>query len=444
MRRVITGFLLTVSLAGAGFEIVSVTRPEWFADPLVASMTDLDPGSRVGTFRFADELLRPIYVRIPNADMTVTENDQVSIQSGADRVAFPLKPGAVISIENRDYRVVEIRPWVGLLPDPEGHPMVSLSVASESGEWVENLFLKPTAYLELESIRFRLYDSITSVVDFVQARGEQNTPGRWGVREGERIHWFENLAPGSGVDLDDGSRYTLLRFNPHYSSPEGEVPAILVRREKDGESQRLIVTAETNHDPVTLELTRYPQAWLLRTPDGEIEAVLYQSESSYERRSLKIGIPATFESAPLSLRLEQYLSEAVPVNLEQTSFLEAVLESDAGQIRVRQGEAVRVGDSLLRYQRVLPSGAIYYDIAHSFTMEDTRRLREGQAIRVEIDESPYKLRHTDIDFDYAISLYPIPAVNRLRLAAFFAIGLLATLIHLFWRRARASTASGSS
>lgn len=442
MRPAIYGALL-ISLAGLAYETSVFLKPDWLSTPSSGSLTDFDPVTRVGTFRFPGGL-GPIYIQISDATGPTTENDRLVIEEGAEKSSHPIHPGGTIPVGNEVFRVDTVRPWVGILPDPRGRPLISISIALEDGIWAENMILGSNGVISIDNYQLRLeLLNGKTVEEFIEAKKNRDSRGRWGIEEGDRIHWFDNLLPGSGVELDDGTIYTLLRFREQYQSPEGPVPAIVVRVEADGIKENRIITTRTQDGPVKLEFASGRQVWFVVAADNAIEAVALHPDSQVERESLRVGESWKLDQGPMTIRVEQYNSAGVAVNLDQTPFQEVVLVSDNRRVRVRQGEAIRVGDALLRYQRVLAPDAAEYEIAFNASMTAALPLKYGGEVILDIEGTRYRIRYADVDMDRTLAMYVLKDSHPARLAGFIVLGILALLMHAYRSKTLSSDGSNS-
>lgn len=442
MRSVIYSALL-ISLAGLAFEVSIFLIPVWFSAPISASLTEIDSVTGVGTFEFGDGP-ESVYIRIRGSAKATRNSGRLVVKEAGETSSFSLDAGERINLGNMEFRIETVRPWVGILPDPGGEALISISMALEEGVWTENLIFGRNGVLSIDEYHFRLglLDGKT-VEDFIEAKTDRKSRGRWGVGEGDRIYWFDSLIPGSGLELDDGTVYTLLEFREKHESRDGLVPEIAVRVEKEGSSSNRIVTTESEDDAVKLEYESGHQVWFVVSSDGEIEAVVFYADDRSERESLRIGDSWRLGQTSMNIRIEQYESSGVAVNLDQTPFQEVVLVSDVARVRVRQGEAVRVGDALLRYQRVSGSTALEYEVSLTALMEGGIRLMEGSGVTLVLGDTRYKIRYADVDMERGIVVYPLSESHPVRFAGFIVLGIAAFGMRVYRSRALLSNGSNS-
>jgi hypothetical protein len=423
--RILVFLLLLFSSLGVVYEIVRVMRPEWVFSPTVARLSELDPASRIGTFEFSESIeFAPLYLKVSDATEPTTDYDLLVVTEGADSVSYSVRSREEISISGKEFRIGVVRPWVGILSEPEGQPYISISIAPDGVEWAEDMLIGVGGEIVFNDFRFRLEVlNDNSVEEFVASHGGENE-GRWGVEEGERVHWFDNLLPGAGVELDDGTVYTLLEFREEFESPAGMVPAIAVQVEYDGVKTRKIITTRTENAAVRLEYSSGHEIWFVATEDGSISVF----GEAFGTRVVEIGDTWVLGSGEMMIRVEQYESTGIPVDGEQTSFQEAVLLGDSVRVRVRQGEAIRIGDALVRYQRVLNPVDTHYLLSLDDSMTDSEQIHFGDVREVLLGEKFYRIGYSGIDMSQSVSLVYTPEMNYMRLGIFVVLGAISLFL----------------
>jgi hypothetical protein len=124
----------------------------------------------------------------------------------------------------------------------------------------------------------------------------------------------------------------------------------------------------------------------IRFPDG------------YERQeTLEDGESIVLEDRALFFTVHRVRETAVAVTPAQSPFFEATLRIDDVSVYVRQGEAVRVEDTLLRYVRRPDFQSTAFDLR----IADIKGVREvtlnpGDATTVHIGDRAHTLRHGGI------------------------------------------------
>jgi hypothetical protein len=295
---------------------------------------------------------KPPFEPVPGArePLSLTHGLRVS-RFDFDRT-FDIAPGDRIEIEADVYSVEAIRPWSGLLRDAAGVPMAAVSVGDASGAWTEDVLMEPggwTRFRGFPPVQFLFEPDEGVRAATVERRIAEAPPGRWGVNEGGRTHWFASFAPGSGTLLDDGTAVTLVAFDE-----DGTPPSIRVRIERDGSAEEREVLADVSDGLVSFERNplRGDAVVFLGGRDDRADVYRIRGGAMGEAAaSLRAGYVWEDASTGMKLRLEQVLAQGVPVLREESPLLEAVLAGEDRRIRVRQGEAVRVGETTLRFIR---------------------------------------------------------------------------------------------
>ena len=268
--------------------------------------------------------------------------------------------GSRIPIEGRDFEIVRVGPWEGLLPDPGGVPMARVSLRSPGGGGTGHFFVTESWTVISDSIALRMFwfeneASATARIRKWQQHGIDDDFTKWGVREGDRIHWFQSLSPGTGIELGDGTTITLLEFDPTHLVGDGVEASIRVRQTRGGSSTETWHAANERDSDSTIlfrSLSSYPVHVAVSAWAGDAGALT----------SYRVGHPARLqEPAALGqwlsvdtgsdLRLDSAIAKGVPVLAKDSPFVEVVLRTGAESLHVRQGEAVRYRDTLLRLLR---------------------------------------------------------------------------------------------
>ena len=163
--------------------------------------------------------------------------------------------------------------------------------------------------------------------------------------------WFNVFTSGSGIETDDGTVVTLLEVQRDRDS--GDIVLDLLVR-KAGNSERIRVRAGGEDDgrlvmlevPAAHEFVLALHGWR----DDSCIAVWYQDRRRLASGRLHTGVTWDFAApAPFALRLEDAMPSAAPVFPEGSSIVEIVLVGPERRVRIREGEAVRLGDALVRF-----------------------------------------------------------------------------------------------
>ncbi len=355
-------------------------------------------------------------------------HDRLSVSDGADETFHDLVPGTAIPVSGESYRVAGVRTWQGLFATTDGAPMASVTVFKDDTVLAENLVLRPATRFDFDtgfSLEMRTCPGRETALAEFDAAVRQANRGEWGVLHDGQWVFFSGLTPGTGTTFADG---TIVSVDSY--SPEG--PTLVLRQRTPDGDELIEVNGPSNGPPVYFDPGEAPHAALMVVcEDG---------------RAIVGGVgPAELDVAEMwvspdghhAIRIEQALVSAVPVEATDSPLFEAVLESDSRRLRVRQGEAIRVGEVLLRYVRApgnatasiamrayLPGrGAIPVD------------LRPGERFLFAWAGERWSLAHADIDPDGNVTIRREPRGRALPVAASIVVVLSGILLWLGRRRA---------
>lgn len=271
--------------------------------------------------------LRLLSVTIPPR----TANSGVlTLRDGADESTVDVTIGHKVTIDESEFDVHAIRAWGGLLHRPPGISMLNVAVHDANTGWIENVFVQ----------RGSAQIVTPEIAVFADADAATPRPARWGVIEDGRTNWFSSFVPGTGLELGDGSIVTLLR-----RLPSGR---ILVETAVDDERSQVWVEAN-RYDPESSLVYEDPGAVTYRieiTLDEDDAATVTVVEGDLERwtRPAGIGAVLTDDESGLGVRVDQVERDAMPLFAEESPWLELVLMQAGRVVRIREGEAVRVGE----------------------------------------------------------------------------------------------------
>jgi hypothetical protein len=255
--------------------------------------------------------------------------------------------GTEVAIDGRPFRITAVRTWQGLLPISGGAPMASLTLLVKDGEPIENMPLRVGQRLDVGadlSLELRYCADRADALSQVAAEPIGTREGRWGVADANGVIWFEGFSPGAGARLMDGSLVTLESFEP-------DGPAITVRKRTANGEELLRQDGPSTDPPLLLEYGDANSHRLALYVIEDNRVLISAIGADGNPVELAAGETWATPAARCLLRLEQALLAAAPVDSMDSPFFEVVLESAEARVRVRQGEAVRVGDALLRYLR---------------------------------------------------------------------------------------------
>ena len=424
--------LITVCLLGMAREAAIALWPENLAGEAQVPLVDYDEQADRSLFEWPlEELTLNFSLTATSPASASTENDLLLVGDGShESKSYHVSSTEPLALGDQSYSLLEVRPWVGVLPDPGGRPTMSLSIATEENSWVENQPLVEHGHLIVGNTRIQLRplkvgQSLEGVL-----RDELSDPtiGRWGIHEGEQVLWFDGFTPGEGAQLNDGTDITLIAFSRSYETEDGLVPAIRIREKKgDVEKDRIVTTQDDDvnvvvesKDPIHHLLDIGVSGmdtphYILRTLDGQLRT-----------GSLERGKVWQSDILSLWLRFEEYEDKGVFIQQVDSPFVEAVLLSEDRRVRVRQGEAIRVGEQLIRYKRVLPEGAVRFLVDIGDPVSKSIELSSGDSTIFEISGHRCLLRYEDVDLSRGLTILILPTFLWLRFVLFLglSVGLL--------------------
>jgi hypothetical protein len=265
---------------------------------------------------------------------------ELIIDTGDAESAVKIEEGAHVTLNETAYEVSVIRAWAGLLHRPPGAPMINCAVQPPGGEWIENVFI-PIGGWQIIPPELAVFAT--------QAGAPFNAnSARWGVVEGERIHWFTSFVPGTGVELRDGVVVTLLARRPS--------GRILVEFDSGGERERVWFDANQSDETSPI---RYDDpgtaAFRLRIEVHEnrtARITLRENDLQHWSREVEVGAVVPADTSGLRARVDQIEMDAFPLLAAESPFLEAVLVNDDRVLRIRESEAVRMGESTVTFEAV--------------------------------------------------------------------------------------------
>ncbi|MBI4559522.1 MAG: hypothetical protein HY706_18190 [Candidatus Hydrogenedentes bacterium] len=282
--------------------------------------------------------------------------DRLRISGLGKTEVIAVAPGTRLSLGGEPVEVRGIRAWSGLLRDPRGSPMAEVSLRIGDGVWQEHVFLKSGEWM-------RLMPNFAAYFAWVESRGEAESrivkdgtgleSARWGVVEGEAVNWFDSFAPGTGLELADGSTITLLAFNDAHPTSAGPTPAIRVSISRDGDAEESWVTANDpkSHPKVWFEyFARLPVLCrLFAWEDGRVLAAAQSDRYRGDAVELVSGSKPTVRAAGYELRLDQVAQGALPVFPDESTAKEIILSLPERELHVREGEAVTWDDYRIEF-----------------------------------------------------------------------------------------------
>ncbi len=288
------------------------------------------------------ELPSPLTVRLvdrPTGSEEPTEY-RLTLQEGGRERRFRVAEGETFDLDGQTYRMGAVRLWTGILPDGLGAPMASLAIRVPPDPWSPQLPLSEQGSLRIGDDTVvtltYLFEGSPPPVDETSAAGEDV---RWGVVEGDIVHWLTSFAPGSGVVLGDGRAVTLEAGGPQ----DGAITVAIIG--PDG-GRSLRVDAGTEAAGLVLFERREIAArtirlYLIRSSD--VVARVYLDGVFQEEHEMRMGDTWRVPGAPLDLHLSDASGLAVPVSEAESPFRELPLMSDDEVQFIREGQLRPVG-----------------------------------------------------------------------------------------------------
>jgi hypothetical protein len=387
--------LLATGVAALAWWGVSMLGPRALGAEFVRAVPDDDAAPQAAEFRDRSngpnsELLRVELLQIVPY-LESPPRDRLSVSTGSIEETHEWIPGSEIAVAGRIYRVETVRTWKGLLPMTGGAQMVSVTLLRPDALPIEDILLRTGQRLDIGgdvSLDLRECIGRDDALALIAAAALDVDPGKWGIADGGGVIWFESFIPGTGATLSDGSLIMLESFSPQTMS-------LVVRKRTAFGVDTLRVDGPSSAPPLFLEYSRAasPVIGLYVIEDGRVLMAVSPPQE------IAAGETWPFTKGPYTLRLEQAFRSAAPVGAADSPFFEGVLVSGEDRIRVRQGEAVRVGDSLLRYLREPnnATAAIHLRMFVSGDKEFELELRPGEQFILEWMGETWSLAHADIE-----------------------------------------------
>ena len=306
--------------------------------------------------------------------------------SGAEPAAsVEIQDGGEAPIGGVPYKVASIGLWSGLMRDPQGVPMAAVTLTGDGGNAPARttLFLASDVWQTTPGGAAVYFAWHPGDVESARAAAAAGLPGleseRWGVVDGGAINWFHAFTPGTGARLSTGEEVTLVAFDE-------KRPAVAVEIDRAGTKDVVWVAANETIERVPVRFdypALAPHVFMLHAwEDGRALVAAYENRQPAGQLELQRAQWFHPDPAPLNLRLDDVMSNAVPVDESESKLWAAVLKSDAGEeITLRQGEAKRLGDSLVEYKRLFPPRDVNYILTVAGTTTRQVTLKPGQSLR---------------------------------------------------------------
>lgn len=341
-----------------------------------------------------DAVRLPFSIRLDEATVVSRpgEQDALVVTGPETETTIFVTPDMRIDLPTGPARVLAIKKWAGLLRRPNGVPMIALALQHQDGPWLENVFAAAGVWCRIEAGAGISLTWRTSEADSrqVEDQGIAATGGaRWGVVEDSTVHWFSSFAPGTGVDLADGTSVTLVQLEEGSRMPTGPRPYITVRFEHKGDIRTERVPANERgssnvrfEDPSQFEMVFCFYAW----KDGAATLSPYYQRKKLQRATLSEGQKFLIPDTDWKIRVDQVASSAIAVAENENPFQQLILLTADKELHIRQGEVIQLEDYRLEFKRSTPPPVMRYRVsAHresnpqvpSFTLEPGGGFRYG-------------------------------------------------------------------
>ncbi len=284
----------------------------------------------------------------------------------------PVAVGQPIEIDGQLFTLREIRKWTGLIDDSHGVPLASVSVTLDGEAWTENVFLAAETWRVLGpgvALRMSWHASESEARDAVASGLDRAAPARWGVVDGDAVNWFESFDPGTGTTTSDGAEVALVRRDDRHESSDGPHPAIEVQIIREGKKESVWIAANERDSDAQVRFEDYALADTVilvgAYAPGRACCAAYRHGKLDGETALEAGQTWSIPETPGRFRLEQAMPRAAVVPLEDSTLYEAVLQGGGRELRLRQGESVRVGGVFVVFDRKADPPRVRYDLSAS-------------------------------------------------------------------------------
>ncbi len=410
----------------------------------LAEFADVGPGFFGGELPFTIRLDETIVL-----DAWAVEPALRIAGGGGDRDILAA-PGQKIALSHGTAVVKSVGPWSGLFPDSGGNAMAALSLdfgggsdgnvmGIHDGEW--------NRVGEEMAIYFRWTSSEEEARKHLVDAPASMDSARWGAVAGRRVQWFSSFMQGEGMRLRSGESLFLLDLDMNWHDRDhaelGVRPAVLVRSTREGVIRDRWYPAEVKPTNSTV-IFEYPASRkrLLILCAWDEEGVLagaYEDGQETGNATLESGSVWQPTGSEYSLRWRRALRGALFVPPTNSPFVAAVLEYNAKEIHVRQGEALRIEDDVLRFSSGKRAEAYRISVLRPSGSKEEAVLRPGAelALRFDGESDRYTLRHENVRPGEGIGVAVSPGRSLGLIAAGVAllvIGMMGAAVSLRVRR----------
>ena len=342
-----------------------------------------------------DGLVLPFSLRLDRVEI-VREHppkDILFIEGTGEPRREVIVPGQRIDLGGEPLEILGVGPWEGLMRDPRGAPMATVELAGASNTSVR----RPVVFLESGgtsivrpdlALCFLWHGSEEEARQAFVSSLDDVRGVRWGVREDKAIQWFENVVPGSGLVLRDGTQVTVGEVN----RDEGRI-TLEIQRSVGRERRPLLANAATPEDqfiyedPAATGHVFFLHAWRENQAIGR----LLQRGGAIQEFEMTGDGPT---DAPVVLKQVMAQAIAVPGDTVRAARVRHGERTTA----LREGSGETLGDFRLRYQmEPVPPEARYHlsaidargTVLQTFALEGAREVRVDAWVLALSAENPF-------------------------------------------------------
>lgn len=284
---------------------------------------------------------------------------RLDISTGTQTRQIAFSEGAPVIVEEESFVMRETRTWGGILSEPResgGTPLAVVALRREGGNWAEDIVAQHGDWLRFgEDVAFRFLwvESGSHARQSLAAGLPGLESARWGVEEDGAMNWFDSFLVGTGLELSDGTTVVLAEVRDNGASTSQDGAAVRFTTVRDGDVRNVWVAANGVSEDGLLHFsypTLAPFVFLACSwePDAMVFQLYVNGEESGGGR-LERGQFAAFEEVGLEFRLDQVLESAVYLRRQDSPLEELVLEGGGKVLRIRQGEAVLIGECAVEF-----------------------------------------------------------------------------------------------
>jgi len=406
---VATGGREDIVVAPAGI-VTPLTAPGVIKNVPARQIPFSDPKTALAVFSKAADYHAaptPFQIKLDKIDILNSTSPKhfLNISGPGPRQRIIIEPGREISIGGAPFKIVNIQKWSGLLRDPQGTPMAAVTLARNNPEPAATLFLASGVWQATPqdaAVYFTWHNDPQAAPNAAKAGLPGIESARWGVVDRGAVNWFQSFTPGTGATLSTGEEITLLSFDE-------KRPAIAIEMIRNGTKSTAWIPANQPVDGVPVRF-EYPALapWVFMihaSEDGRALVSAFNNGRPAALNELRAGQWVFTEPAPVNLRLDDVLANAVPVTVNDSTLWAAVLKAPTGEeTTLRQGEVKPLGDGMVEFVRDAPPPRLAYQL----TIGDNHRatLKPQQSIRIgdwRIQQStcprdPYNIAVLDLEY----------------------------------------------